>query len=373
MVSAPFYPGDPVAWFSCRTRANPNFQFETVAGRYIVLSFLHSASRADSAAMHAHATGALRPHWDDDRLIYFAVTRDASDEQHQRLADMIPGIRIFWDTDGAVTQLYKVGEQPVTLVLDPNLRVMAVIGGADAARHNAALSQIVQNLPPLNLHGGVASHAPVLVIPRVFERDFCRELIGLYEKNGGTPSGFMRERDGKTVGILDPGFKRRKDFTFEDQPEYETLRQHIRARLRRRVASEILKAYQYHVSRIERYLVACYSDTDQGFFNRHRDNTTKGTAHRRFACTLNLNAEDYEGGELRFPEYGMQTYRAPTGGAVIFSCSMLHEATPVIRGTRYAFLPFLYDDASAKIRDENRHYIDTAEHDAKARDARSVE
>ena len=81
-----------------------------------------------------------------------------------------------------------------------------------------------------------------------------------------------------------------------------------------------------------------------GFFKPHRDNTTAGTAHRRFAVTINLNAGDYEGGDLRFPEFGSRTYRAPTGGAVVFSCALLHEATPVTRGKRYAFLPFLYDD-----------------------------
>ena len=45
--------------------------------------------------------------------------------------------------------------------------------------------------------------------------------------------------------------------------------------------------------------------------------------------------------------------RAPTGGAVIFSCSLLHEATAVTKGRRYAFLPFFYDDAAAKIREAN--------------------
>ena len=76
-----------------------------------------------------------------------------------------------------------------------------------------------------------------------------------------------------------------------------------------------------------------------------------------FACTMNLNAEDYEGGDLRFPEYGRQTYRAPTGGVVVFSCSLLHEALPVTKGRRYAFLPFLYDDAAARLRVENRKFL----------------
>lgn len=112
-------------------------------------------------------------------------------------------------------------------------------------------------------------------------------------------------------------------------------------RARDQIAPEIKKAYQFEVTRIERYIVACYDGGSSGFFRAHSDNTTKGTAHRRFACTVNLNAEDHEGGDLCFPEFGSRTYRALTGGAVVFSCSLLHEATPVTKGKRYAFLPSL--------------------------------
>ena len=129
-------------------------------------------------------------------------------------------------------------------------------------------------------------------------------------------------------------------------------------RIRRRLVPEILKVHNFNVTRMERYIVCCYDAGTGGYFRPHRDNTTKGTAHRRFAVTINLNAEDYEGGDLRFPEFGPRTYRAPTGGAVVFSCSLLHEATPITRGKRYAFLPFLYDEAAARLRLENNRYLD---------------
>ena len=59
-----------------------------------------------------------------------------------------------------------------------------------------------------------------------------------------------------------------------------------------------------------------------------------------------------------FPEYGRATYRAPTGGAVVFSCSLLHEALPVTKGRRYAFLPFLYDETAAAVRVANNAFLD---------------
>ena len=123
---------------------------------------------------------------------------------------------------------------------------------------------------------------------------------------------------------------------------------------------EIARSFQFQATRLERYLVACYAAEEGGHFAPHRDNTTKGTAHRRFAVSVNLNAEDFAGGDLRFPEFGSATYRPPTGGAVVFSCSLLHQALPVTSGRRYAFLPFLYDEAAAKIRDENLKFIAAA-------------
>jgi predicted 2-oxoglutarate/Fe(II)-dependent dioxygenase YbiX len=115
----------------------------------------------------------------------------------------------------------------------------------------------------------------------------------------------------------------------------------------------IKRAWGWQASEIERYLVTCYDSADSGFFSAHRDDATLGTAHRRFAVTLNLNSEDHDGGELRFPEFGRRLYKPPTGGAVVFGCSLLHEATPVTRGVRYAVVPFLYDAEGAAIRRAN--------------------
>ena len=126
----------------------------------------------------------------------------------------------------------------------------------------------------------------------------------------------------------------------------------IQFRIRRRIAPEILKAHQFHATRMERYLIACYAAEDGGHFRAHRDNTTSGTAHRRFAVSINLNNE-FEGGRISFPEYGPRDFKPPVGGAVVFSCSLLHAVSPVTKGRRFAFLPFLYDDEAAKVREAN--------------------
>ena len=157
---------------------------------------------------------------------------------------------------------------------------------------------------------------------------------------------------GKTVGVLD-NMKRRRDVLIAE----EALRREAMQRLERSLLPMIGRAFQFKATRIERYLVACYDSHEGGYFQPHRDNEAKATAHRRFAVSINLNAEEFEGGELRFPEYGQRSWRAPTGGAVVFSCSLLHQALPVTAGRRYAFLPFLYDDAAARIREANNEKL----------------
>jgi predicted 2-oxoglutarate/Fe(II)-dependent dioxygenase YbiX/peroxiredoxin len=324
-----------------------------------VLCFFGSASDAQGRATLS-AIMANRCHFDDDRACCFGVSLDPQDEQQGRVRESLPGIRFFWDFDGAVSRLYGVipreltdlgGQVPMVrswMVLDPTLRIMKVIPFTPDGSDRGDIFAYLDQLPPPERFAGFEIPAPVLVLPNVFEPELCKELIGLYEARGGEASGFMREVDGKTVLVQDHGHKRRKDCEIEDRE----LIQRIQGRMMRRVTPEILKVYAFKANRMERYIVACYSAEDGGHFRPHRDNTTKGTAHRRFAVSINLNA-DFEGGELSFPEYGKRSYKAPPGAAVVFPCRLLHAVSKVTAGRRYAFLPFLYDDEAAKIREAN--------------------
>jgi len=180
----------------------------------------------------------------------------------------------------------------------------------------------------------------------------CRKLIDHYEQHGGSESGFLRQIDGKTVGVYDYGHKRRRDQEILD----DKLRKSCMIRIHDRLIPEIEKAYQFKATRMECYIVACYAAEEGGHFRAHRDNTRQGTAHRRFAVSINLNA-DFDGGEISFPEYGPRSFKPPVGGAVVFSCSLLHAVSTMTRGRRYAFLPFLYDAEAAKIGEGNKAFL----------------
>ncbi len=361
--------GDQVPYFSCPSSNRKNFSFSTAAGRYIVLCFYGSTSIAKNKGVIDFISGNARRFFDDKNVAFFGVTVDKEDRTSRRVKQKLPGIRFFWDFDYAVSLQYGAMQEDAikengmvtyrsfTLILDPNMRVIADIPLDDLERHNTSLVEILDKLLPIDQYAGVPMIAPVLIVPNVLETALCRELIELYETHGGRDSGTMVEKDGYTIGKIDHSFKRRSDYLVDDA----ALKTKIRRRIIRRIAPQIKKAFQFEVSAVERYIVACYDGKNSGFFRPHRDNTTKGTAHRKFACTINLNAEDYEGGELRFPEFGPRTYKAPTGGAIIFSCSLLHEATPVIGGTRYATLPFLYDECGAVVRRKNQAFLSDAE------------
>jgi peroxiredoxin len=356
-------PGDPAPWFRQRSTSNPNYAFDTTAGRYVVLCFYASAGDdVGRAAIRSVLNN--RERFDDVRFCFFGVSLDPRDETEGRVRESLPGVRFFWDANGAVSRLYgaipkdaEPGKTRVTarrfwMVLDPTLRVLRVVPFAPDGSDADTLFGYLAQLPPPERFAGIEIQAPILFLTNIFEPEFCRHLLGLYEGHGGEESGFMREVGGKTVLVQDHAHKRRKDYIIEDP---DLIRQ-TQIRVRRRINPEILKVYCFKATRMERYIVSCYAAEDSGHFRAHRDNTTKGTAHRRFAVSINLNSE-FEGGEVSFPEYGPRGFKPPPGGAVVFPCSLLHAVSRVTSGRRYAFLPFLYDDEAAKIREANNEYL----------------
>jgi len=332
----PLSPGEPAPWFRASTPSMPEFTFESVAGRYILLAFLPTAETERHAALSALA--AHRKAFDDARLSAFAIVRDPQTAAGAR--DMT-GLRWVMDLDEAVSRQFAgPGEAPPAwMLLDPTLRVMrtASLGETDLFFGDLAA------LPPPAEHGGGAVPAPVLIAPRIFEPELCARLVALHQEEARGFSGVMRDRGDRTHYVMDE-LKSRRDVLVRD-PDLQAL---IQARLEARLFPMIRRAFGFGVTRIERYLVSCYAADDGGVFHAHRDNTTFGTAHRAFAGSINLNT-DFEGGDLRFAEFGPQTYRPPLGGACVFACGLLHEATRVTAGARYAFLPFFYDEAGAKV------------------------
>lgn len=351
--------GQPVPWFNAPTPINRDFIFSSLGGRFVLLMFIGD-SRLERAQQFMQNMAAFNFPFRDNHIVPFAVSRNGSDFENPHIASLFKK-RVFHDPKCEIACKYNAAQKlengdisfsGAWYLIDPTLRVYA----AGALSETEKLYNILKQVPeaPQHVMPDIEPWAPVLVVPRVLSLDLCSRLIDLYKTGNPRPSGFMVEKEGKTTGIQNAKFKRRNDIQIEDP----AICRQINNALYDRLVPEVHKAFQFKATRIERYIVACYTAEESGFFAPHRDNTTAGTAHRRFAVTINLNADDFEGGELRFPEFGPRSYKAPTGGAVVFSCSLLHEALPVTSGIRYATLPFLFDEAAAEIRANNMATLD---------------
>ena len=263
--------------------------------------------------------------------------------------ELNPPLPLMMD-DGALTQHLLGGPAAVTaFVLDDNLRI------TDRLQAGADLKGFVGEVAgryaarPRRAARVSTQQAPVLFIPRVLDADFCAGLIGHFEETGGTPSGVSYVRGDTANWKPDPSVKMRRDIYLKEGLWLER----VKDVLVRRVLPEIQRCFNYQVTQHEVFKVIRY-DADAGYFRPHRDNETRDTQHRRFAMTLNLNTGAYEGGQLRFPEFGPDLYEPEKGGAAIFSCSLLHEAVPVTRGSRYALLGFFFSDAERMIPMQHR-------------------
>jgi predicted 2-oxoglutarate/Fe(II)-dependent dioxygenase YbiX len=328
---------------------HPRMTLDRFAGRYVVVCCFGSSSiepgRAALGAVHRHKQA-----FDGVKRTFIGVAVDPGEKVEKPNG----GMHYYLDKDGALSR--HCGAAPredvplgtqyrVTwTIVDPTMHVVGHFHtGADAAECEKVFD-FLAGLPDNDKFDQCEIPAPILVLPNLFDREFCDRLIGLYEK-ANHDSGFMRNN----VEIFDHSFKRRRDHFIED----EDIKNIILKRISVCVIPEIRKLFFMKITRMERYLVACYDAEEDAHFNPHRDNGQIITAHRRYALSVALN-EDYAGGDLMFPEYNRRHHRVPRGWAVVFPCAILHAVTPVTKGRRFVFLPFLFDEAAARMQERNR-------------------
>ncbi len=256
-------------------------------------------------------------------------------------ADAAAREAIVYLADGAGLERCELDGEPAAIFIDRGGRILdlwPIEEGVDLIeRHRRAAAQAGSEAARR-----CTSSAPVLIIPNVASREVCQALIAHFEASPHT-AGVMASYSGGVAGPkLDESKKRRRDIELTpDSP----LHAEVMEIMARRCAPEMKRAFQADIATVDRILIARYDDSG-GYFKRHRDNAAPHTAFREFAISINLNTQDYEGGELLFPEYDDHRYSPPAGSAIIFSASLLHEAAPVTRGSRYVLLSFLCSAAA---------------------------
>jgi peroxiredoxin len=317
---------------------NVDLYSDEIAGNPIVIVF---CPKFTSAVIEALAGfGARLKQFVGAGARLFAVT--LVERAKEAKAQVIP-FPVLLDQDGRVFRDFGANREhlPTTALLRPNHHVLAIIKGASKTQASEALA-LVQQITADRRPVLMEPHAPVLTIPDVLSQQDCRHLITVFETRGKVfldlgPGLDYMGTDYK-MRVPEHGRRDRIDHWIIEK-DLATLLDH---RLVNRVIPEVAKAFHYQITRYERMRIGCYEGSRSGKLHGHRDNFDLSTAYRRFAMSVNLNTDEFEGGDLRFPEYGDQRYRLGTGSAIVFSSSLLHEALHVTSGRRFALLAFLF-------------------------------
>lgn len=301
---------------------------DALAGKPILLLFCPALDQSLGAFRAVAAEASL-----------VAITRHGTTENAAAHARYSVPFAILADTHADIFKGYGVDPYPATpaptlFMLDAGHRVARVLAGMEPAAMAAEALAEVRRLGAARPATRVQAHPPVLVLPRMLSDADCAFLAEIwrrdvpeYPTDGFTNAGTKREVGDFKV-VHDGGYGRAAEYLVQD----EALQRFIDGRLRRRLLPEIKKAFQATGLQREGYRIAGYDAG--GFINPHRDNAIPTNARRRFTMTVNLNAGDYEGGELRFREYGEQLYAVERGTAIVWSASLLHEVLPVTKGRR---------------------------------------
>ncbi len=318
-LHAPDHAGNPVATNTDR-----------LAGKPILLLFCPALDESLGAFRAVAADVAL-----------FAISRHGIAENAAAHARFALPFAILADTHADIFKGYGVDPYPAApaptlFVLDAAHRVAGILERLEPHAMAAEALAELRRLAAARSAARLQAHPPVLVLPRMLSDADCAFLIEVwrrdvpeYPTDGFINAGTRREAGDFKV-VHDGGYGRAVEYIVQD----EALQRFIDGRLRRRLLPEIRKVFQATGLQREGYRIAGYEAREGGFLNPHRDNSTPANARRRFTMTVNLNAGEYEGGELRFREYGEQLYAVERGTAIVWSASLLHEVLPVTKGRR---------------------------------------
>jgi predicted 2-oxoglutarate/Fe(II)-dependent dioxygenase YbiX len=329
--------GERVPFTHGMTNDKAFFSFEDQAGRPAALILAGGLAPAATeplvGALQHHAADFAR-HEADILLLVDAQCPHALDY----VRDGRGGVRTIFCLPDTLERWGFDGSEPWLVVVDRTVRLVAAIERNDAAAMAAAALAAIAAVPA-EAARDILLPAPVLLIPNVFGDGYCRALIDHFEESPHSVGGMASiDGHGNPIHKINEHKKRRRDCVLP--PAHPLCARALEALLTNCVP-ELKRAFQFDARHTDRILIARYDDTG-GYFRRHRDNVARSVAFRQFAISINLNSEEHEGGYLLFPEYNSHRYKPARGTAIIFSASLLHEVTPVLKGRRYVLLTFVH-------------------------------
>lgn len=344
--------GDPLPWITVPTTRETRMPLNGIAGHSVILGAAGPDIDPRAVVEALEATSEILAAHDAYWLVVVAAPKDGVQLPSLRN----PRARLVPDTDGTVIRALgfpDTHDGMLSLGADAGLRVTATAHhrGQDALRQ--AEIWLIDALKPEAVSD---IDAPVILIPDVIEASLRDKLMAAWGEQGHEDSGYLRpNQDGSVTHVVNPDRKRRSDHFLDEADPLAAL---VHARVRDRVAPWIERATHFRIGFAERYRIACYEAKTAGFFSAHRD-FSEVSAHRHFAMTIALN-DDYQGGALRFPEFGSREYVPRPGQAIVYSGSLLHEVTSMTAGRRFALINFLTNrEGAQKVSEYQREHGET--------------
>lgn len=164
------------------------------------------------------------------------------------------------------------------------------------------------------------NNVPFVVIENILDNNLFNDLIEYYYKNiNKVTISKTKSKDREHIQIS------------------KHLTDILDNKLSRTVFPEVKKIYNYDIKFREDYKICNYDSNTSGRFHQHRD-TSYPYNHRKFAMSLSLN-DNYEGGELYFPEYNVKL-KPQKNTAIIFPGILSHGILDVTKGNRMSLITF---------------------------------
>lgn len=356
-------PCDFAPFVESRDEEDKRRALEVLAGRHVLVTFLSSKDRDYARQFFTTLNTQFKPHGKLE--IWHVCITDTTVEKLAALKkDFHINSAIWQDPGSHLAAAFGLdtskGTPPASFLLNRNLKIINRHVGLKAdqlATHIAndllnalKLDKLAQGDPQI-----VTQMAPALIVPDALPPEFCDYCIDTFRK-GHTFDG--------TVGAEKNMALRTDAKVRTDHVVHGKLLDELDEKLSRSLFPEIRKVFGFDVTYRELYKIGLYKGEKGGFFKAHRDNFDNPLGYRRVAMTLHLS-DDYEGGGLRFPEYGNTIYRPKKGAAIAFSSASLHEAMPVTAGERFVIVGFFHGDQDEAYR---RHYLSAKQSPLKIKD-----
>ncbi|MFP6734952.1 MAG: redoxin domain-containing protein [Rhodospirillales bacterium] len=247
------------------------------AGAFTALAVLRGANHPSAAAF----LGALKtaaPEFEAAGARLIAAAQMPAAELAAFWKTLKPGFPMLADADGECAASFGLmdGEgSGLIAILDRNSHVIQILTGLPGVAPAAEALAIVGDHGKAEAHGPAPRHAPVLMIPRLFEPKLCRELMDFWEAGDKRRDEVTQGRGTEVRDNVVSDVKKRADVIV---PEGDNpLHQAILAHFNMRVVPEIEKVFQYKTTSYDGARVGCYDAGEGGYFRAHRDSVSHKT------------------------------------------------------------------------------------------------